>query len=643
MAPMSQRLPYVLTLLVLCASCSAGGRPPRGSTRDGGGQLDAHLPPGVDGGPVVTRCTPGAGACDGNTYYVCGDDGQTHTMAIQCDHACDPDLRCVLCRPGSRRCEGTVSMACSADGQAWFSGRDCSEWGSTCAGDGFCSDACADAERTSSNVGCVYWPTPLANTSELDTSTFDYRVVVANPNDTPANVRVTRGGSDVYTGTVDPHGLSEITLPWIDGESFALGEGSWNSIAVPNGAYRLTSDLPVIASQFNPFEYNVGSAYSYTNDATLLYPSHVLTGDYVGVSWPPLSRQSGTTGGPIGGGLSSIRYGGYIAVVGVSPEPTRVEVTARGDVAAEAGGRFPAASVGSTFAFMIQQGEVVHIAAAPPPECDSTRPGFVESRDCMTVPFLGEQCDVLQTCRETEHDLSGTRIVADHPVSVFGGHTCAYVPTSAQACDHLEVQMPPIQSWGRAFVSAPMGDGSTHGTNIVRVLAAFDGTDVTIDPPQGGMNGGTLGAGEYLEFEVSAPFSVQGSNAILVAQYLRGQYASDPAARRGDPALTVLVPEEQYRSDYTFILPSSYNAGTNGQNHLLVVRPPGLELTLDGAPAVSIWQTIGGREIGVILLDGGTHSISASDSFGLVAYGLGSFTSYATPAGLNLEPITVLF
>ena len=48
-------------------------------------------------------------------------------------------------------------------------------------------------------------------------------------------------------------------------------------------------------------------------------------------------------------------------------------------------------------------------------------------------------------------------------------------------------------------------------------------------------------------------------------------------------------------------------------------------------------------EVGVILLEGGTHAISGTQPFGLIAYGLGSFTSYATPAGLNLEPITILY
>jgi hypothetical protein len=157
------------------------------------------------------------------------------------------------------------------------------------------------------------------------------------------------------------------------------------------------------------------------------------------------------------------------------------------------------------------------------------------------------------------------------------------------------------------------------------------------------VSGGTLSPGQYLEFEATTPFQVTGTSAIQVSQYLRGQFATRPESARGDPALTVLVPAEQYRSDYTFILPSSYNPGTNGQNHLLVVRPPGVALTLDGAPVTASWQPIGGREIAVIPLAGGTHTITGTEPFGLVAYGLGSFTSYATPAGLNLTPITILY
>ncbi len=640
MAGMARLALAWVVVAVVALGCSARGGGGGGSgSRDGGPGIDGGPIPGVDSGPA--GCTPGESGCTGNVYWECADDGVSHSIETVCDSACDPGLRCVLCRPGSRRCEGTVSMFCAADGSSWVSGRDCAEWGSTCGGDGYCADACGEAEASRSNVGCEYWPTPLANTGELDGSTFDYRVVVANPNDTPASLRVTRSGAEVWTGTIEAQGLLEVPLPWIDGQSFAIGEGSWQSLVVAGGAYRLTSDVPVIVSQFNPFEYNVGGTYSYTNDATLLLPSHVLTGDYFATSYVPLSRRTGSEG--FGGGdTSTIRYPGYVAIVGISPEPTTVEVTPAGDVAAGGGGRIPASGRGAGFVLTLAQGEVAHVAAAAPPECSESRPGYNRERDCESTPF-GEICDLFDTCSEVGHDLTGTRIAADRPVAVFGGHTCAYVPYTAQACDHLETQMPPVQSWGREYVSAPMGAGTTGGRNLVRVVAAFDGTSVTVTPPQGGVSGGTLSRGEYLELFATSPFQVSATHAVQVTQYLLGQYASDPPAERGDPAMTVLVPSEQYRSDYTFILPTSYNTGTNGQNYLMVVRPPGLALTLDGSAASASWQMVGGREIGIITLDGGTHRISATDPFGLVAYGLGSFTSYATPAGLNLEQITILY
>jgi hypothetical protein len=279
----------------------------------------------------------------------------------------------------------------------------------------------------------------------------------------------------------------------------------------------------------------------------------------------------------------------------------------------------------------LQQGEVAHVLADVPPDCASGRPGYRE----VTMSDGGRF-----GCNETDYDLTGTRITADQAVAVFGGHTCAYVPYYAQACDHIEEQMPPIETLGREYVGAPMGDGSIMADNVVRVIAGVSDTEVTIE---GAGGSGTLAAGQYIEFEASRPFHVTASHGVMVAQYLRGQFASTPEAARGDPGMTLLVPSEQFRQDYTFILPTSYNPGTNGQNFVLVTRPPGLTVLVDGTPVSVPFTTIGPSEVGVVPLAGGTHSMTAEDGFGIIAYGLGSFTSYATPAGLNLEPINILF
>lgn len=628
-----------LTALVAHAACSPDD--PGYNRPDGDSFIDA-----VDGTDMLTdsdvpadvpfSCTPGEWGCYGNIYYQCGPDGVSRINEIVCEHVCDEELGCVLCHPGERYCEGTISMICAPDGQSWYEGRDCEEWGSVCGPDGYCSDACGEAEKTNSYVGCEYWPVPLTNTTELDATVFDYRVIVGNPNDVPVNVTVTRAGSEVASELVDAGGLAEIALPWIDGQSFAIGGDDWSSLAVANGAYRLISDRPVTVSQFNPFEYNAGGVFSYTNDATLLLPAHVLTGDYLGLSYVPFSRATGTTG-PFPTPPSFYKYPDYIAVVGIKSTPTNVEVWAAGHVAGETSGRFADAARGSLINFTLQRGEVVHVAADTPPNCVPGRPGFSHEEDCT----MGI-CDYLDTCREIDFDLTGSRIRADQPVAVFGGHVCSYVPYTSQAYDHLEVQLAPIQTWGTEYVTAPMRDAGTTYPNLVRVVAAFDGTEVTLSPPQDGLSTFTLNEFTFREFFASSPFQITGSRAILVGQFLLGQYFPEPDASRGDPAMTMLVPSAQYREDYVFVTPTSYNPTTNGQSYVMIVRPPGLDLVLDGATLSVTWESVGGMEIGTVAVEGGTHTISGADAFGMITFGMGSFTSYAYPAGLNLEQITTI-
>ncbi len=634
MSSSSLRL-FAACVAVSCfvVACSdRGGRPTRGTPRDGG-LVDGSRPPTPDGGFV---CSPAQAACYGNTHYVCGTDGHSRTAEVACDSACDPTLGCVVCRPGTRSCEGSVSRACAPDGSAWVFGRDCADWGSACGGDGFCDDACGRAEAAKSNTGCEYWPTPLANTAELNSALFDFRVVVVNPGTDPAVVHVTRGGAAVDERTIAPGDLAEISLPWIAEQSFNIPTNTWSSFAVANGAYRLTSSAPVAVTQFNPFEYESGGTYSYTNDATLLLPQHVLTGDYVGASYVPLSRTTGSTGGfP---SSDSLKYPGYLAVVGVTPTPTTVSIVLSANVAADAGGRWAATPRGGTISFSLSRGEVAHVVAGMPPNCDSSRPNFHHTEDCT----FGI-CDFFDTCEEVGFDLTGSRIHADQPVTVFGGHVCAYVPYFSEACDHLETQLAPIQTWGRNFASTPMVDPGTSSANLVRVIAAFDGTTFNVNPPQGGISTATLAAGDWVQFIATGPFEVTSDQAIQVAQFLLGQNYSSPAAARGDPGMTVLVPREQYRTDYTFITPSSYNAGTSGQSYVLVSRPPGVEVVLDGAPVSTTWSVAGGRELGIVPVNGGTHTMRGAEPFGIIVYGLGQYTSYAYPGGLNLEQITVIF
>ncbi|MCB9619244.1 MAG: hypothetical protein H6724_07310 [Sandaracinus sp.] len=240
--------------LLLCAvasalfvGCGDDDRPVVG--RDSGMPGTDGSMPGVDSGPP--GCTPGQYACAGSTRYLCADDGVSRLNEEVCPAACSPTEGCVACMPGQRRCDGNVSMVCSPDGTGFVTGRDCAEFGSTCGGSGFCSDACAEAESTRSNVGCEYWAVPMAN-DETFPDRYDFRIVVANPNDVSTNVRVFRGTSMVASQSVDANGVRDIVLPWIEGVSDAYDFASPSSRTTANGAYRVLSDRPVTVAQFNP-------------------------------------------------------------------------------------------------------------------------------------------------------------------------------------------------------------------------------------------------------------------------------------------------------------------------------------------------------------------------------------------------------
>ena len=470
-------------------------------------------------------------------------------------------------------------------------------------------DPCAQAAAARSYVGCEYFAAPLANTSELDTTRFDYRIVVANPSAYPAEVTVSRGNRLETRALVVPGGLAEIPLPWIDDVSFPFAVNDWDSVVTPDGAYRVVASRPVIVTQYNPFHYANGTALAFTNDASLLLPVHALGTEHFAASYAPLS----TVGS---------RYPGYIAVIGTTEAPATVEIVAGGEIAADRDGRWPAIAKGERFSFTLARGEVAQIAAAIPPQCSPERPRFDPAGN---------------VCYEPDYDVTGSRITSDQPVAVFSGHGCAFVPFDTPACDHLETQLAPVNTWGREFVTMPMRDPATSVGNFIRLIAARDGTDVALDPPVGGTSAVSLNAGEHVELLLEHATSIASTEPLEVAQLLLGQHIEDPPLDRGDPALTILVPNEQHRYDYVFASPSSYAGAPDGQSYVLVSREPGVPIELDDADLTASWTRVADRELAIVPVGGGTHRATSTAPFGLVAYGLGRYTSYAAPAGLDLH------
>ena len=117
-----------------------------------------------------------------------------------------------------------------------------------------------------------------------------------------------------------------------------------------------------------------------------------------------------------------------------------------------------------------------------------------------------------------------------------------------------------------------------------------------------------------------------------------GQLGPHGGGGGGDPALTIGVPIEQYRSSYSFHAPTNYESSFAN-----ITAPVGTNVTIDGQP-VAGFQPIGGSGFSGVRVQlsnagDGDHTIAGDKAFGVQVYGYGQYTSYWYPGGLDLNLI----
>jgi hypothetical protein len=259
--------------------------------------------------------------------------------------------------------------------------------------------------------------------------------------------------------------------------------------------------------------------------------------------------------------------------------------------------------------------------------------------DACTGPSDGTNtyCDLADG-----YDLTGTTITASKPVAVFGGHNCDFVPFNKYGCDHLEEQLLPLHTWGQQYVGANVSVNSDP--TLWRVVSGAAGNLIQLEPPITDAITGTtvsqvtLDAGELLEFITAQSFAATGDAAFMMAGFMvGGNYSSTGTTQPGDPSMSMAVPVAQFRKSYTFLAPESYD-----DNYVNVIGRVGSSIVLDGATSAEL-TAIGSSGWGTatLAIAGGTHTITtdAAAGCGIQVYGVGSYTSYMFPGGLNLAPI----
>jgi hypothetical protein len=455
-------------------------------------------------------------------------------------------------------------------------------------------------------LGTEFWAASTTNSNLPETNPFRFAIAVGNPSDTSVDITVTGGALTAPRRfMVAPGGAHTEGLPWVpalsnqsgtlgmcppgccDAECCEFSARGPRTALVRGGAYRVQASSPVTVYQFNPLEFEVPTGggctmRSFTNDASLLLPTAALGREY-------LVLAHGTFSG-----------GSFVAVTGTT-ERTRVEVVASADVvASERGEPVAAMAAGERQAFVLGRGDVLQLL--------SSGGGA---------------------------DLTGTTVSASEPVAVFAGVDCTNISLdgSLGACDHLEEQLFPTNTWGTEVVVSALRDRGRSERYLLRVLATQDGTRVTYTPSWARAPD-VLRRGQFVEFEHGADLLVTATAPVQLAQYMEGQAATS-GATAGDPAMVLEVPTRQYRRDYVFVVPSTYTV-----SFVQAVAADGATVLLDGRPFTAERSFVESTPWTVhrARISPGTHRISTTDprGLGLKVIGIAAYTSYMYPGGLDL-------
>ncbi|MBU1512432.1 IgGFc-binding protein [Myxococcota bacterium] len=533
---------------------------------------------------------------------VCGDGVRQESEACDGDDLGDATCEFLGHAPGTLTC----AMNCTFDPAG-------------------CGDPCAWTGDGAQ--GCAFVAVSMANPQLKEPFHDDFGLLISNPQAVAVRVRV-QGPNVDQERLVSAHGAELFLLPVLD---FLQTAGAAPTLLTSHfrpglyraargqGAYFISSDLPVRAAQFNPFHHMLATGQGYTADASLLIPVRDLGTRAVVMTrsnWFMDSDEQDL----------HCNYPGNLVVVAVEDD-TRVTVIPRAPLAE--GDDVSATPRGVPLTRILDRGDVLQLM---------TLSDFLDcpvGEGTASVMIDGEK----YCTGGLAHDLTGSQVTADRPVAVWGGHNLAFIPFDLWAGDLLEEVMPPLDTLGTHHVVALTELPSARtAANFIRVLAVEDHTNVEFSPPVHAPV--TLDAGEFLEFPATARnhFEVISSAPVLVGKFVLS--ADYFRIGFGDPSFGLVVPTHRFRTSYRTALPASFL-----ENFVQIVAPlpttPAQRIWLDDQPFnPSDYTPIGESGFGVILWQYAlersprqVHIFSRDPAitFTVELFGYASYQSYLLP------------
>jgi hypothetical protein len=225
-------------------------------------------------------------------------------------------------------------------------------------------------------------------------------------------------------------------------------------------------------------------------------------------------------------------------------------------------------------------------------------------------------------------NLTGAHITSNQNIAVMSGNECANIPTSStSACDHIEEQMLPVNTWEKTFITVPLKTRLNGDT--FRFVASVNGTQIKKD----GAVVSTLNAGEFYETIITGSSYIEATQPIMALQYSNGTSYDGVTS---DPFMTLVPAINQFDTRHIINTPTGF---TNYVNIIVPTANIG-NITMDGTLiASSEFTPVTGNSAystAQLSITEGSHVLSSSVAFGLVGYGYASYDSYGYPSSLKL-------
>ena len=513
-----------------------------------------------------------------------------------------------------RICVGQEIFKCEADGgPSTEKLGDCYGADQACVG-GACKSGCDAVATQGSNVGCEFWAVDLDQEYDFtnDAAGAPWGVVIANPGGQPADVVIEQNDAapgqpaqitPVQHLLIASGQVETVSMPTREVDGSLMGKNEGAGTVLSSRAFRITSNAPVVVYQLNAL------AQTFSNDGSLLIPKNGLGKVHRVLSYP--------TGNPFSVlGLPISRA--YITVVGVESDTNVTIKTSTPTVGAPG---YPALAKDGEVTVKLGPFDVFNLESDGLPGDFS---GSTVIADKPVVVFTGTE-------------LSGApNMTKDIPKPAGGGGTCCL--------DHLEEQLFPVESYGKKFAvphSAVRSVGGYIEPDVIRIMGVATTATVktNLPPPNDSF---TLAPGEVKETWAQKDFVLEASEPVAVAQILVSQEQVD-GPYTGDPSLTIFPAVDQFRRNYLFASPKSWDT-----SYIVISMPKGTSVTIDGAPipgscAARVMGTVAGTdyESRTCPLQAGPHAMVGDKPFGITAYGYGRAGSYSFVGGANVTKIYV--